>query len=85
MSLQRTIGFDFGTHQTKICIEEKEGANISYHFFPFADTKGNVSYLLPSVVRINQNRTLSYGYLDPGTGQVVRYFKQATYCTGDFT
>lgn len=85
MSLQRTIGFDFGTHQTKICIEEKEGANISYHFFPFADTKGKESFLLPSVVRINPNNTLSYGFIDDQSGEIVRYFKQATYCTGEFS
>ncbi|MBR4546935.1 MAG: hypothetical protein IKO66_02660, partial [Paludibacteraceae bacterium] len=83
--MERTIGFDFGTHQTKVCVEEKDDTGTSYQFFSFADTKGDVSYLLPSVVRINPNRTLSYGYLNPGMGKVVRYFKQATYCTGEFT
>ncbi len=82
--MERTIGFDFGTHQTKICVEEKEGANIGYHFFQFKDLEGKINYLLPSIVRINPDQTLSYGYVDNGPGEIVRYFKQATYCTSEF-
>ena len=30
-----TVGLDFGTHQSKVCIERKEGAEQSYEFFMF--------------------------------------------------
>jgi len=84
MSMQTTIGFDFGTHQTKICVEEKAGGIPQYHFFTFKDRKGQEQYMLPSVVRINPNRKLSYGFIDDNYGTVVRYFKQGSFCTDDF-
>lgn len=62
------IGLDFGTHQTKICIQRKpdEGHGIpEYEFFQFSDQKGNELYFIPSIVQINKDDTLSYGYVDP--------------------
>ena len=62
------IGLDFGTHQTKICIRRTpdEGHGIpEYEFFKFTDLKGNEQYFLPSVVQINKDDTLSFGYVDP--------------------
>ena len=35
-----TVGLDFGTHQSKVCIEKKEGAELSYEFFRFKDADG---------------------------------------------
>ena len=33
-----TVGLDFGTHQTKLCIEDKADINNPiYSFFPFED------------------------------------------------
>ena len=61
------IGLDFGTHQTKICIQQTpdEGhGEPSYEFFSFDDLEGEKSYFLPSIVQINQDNTLSYGYVD---------------------
>lgn len=61
------IGLDFGTHQTKICIQKTpdEGhGEPSYEFFSFADLEGVKSYFLPSIVQINQDDTLSYGFVD---------------------
>lgn len=61
------IGLDFGTHQTKICIQETpdEGhGEPSYEFFSFDDLDGEKSYFLPSIVQINQDDTLSYGFVD---------------------
>lgn len=62
------IGLDFGTHQTKICVrripDEGHGEPI-YDFFQFEDLDGNVSYFLPSVIQVNADDTLSYGYVDP--------------------
>lgn len=62
------IGLDFGTHQTKICIQRTpdEGHGVpEYEFFTFVDQNGNEQYFLPSVIQINKDDTLSYGYVDP--------------------
>ena len=62
------IGLDFGTHQTKICICRipDEGHGIpEYEFFKFVDLDGNEQFFLPSVVQINKDDTLSFGYVDP--------------------
>ena len=78
--MQRTIGLDFGTHQTKICVEEKDRLETRYSFVTFKDNKGRESYVLPSIIRINSNGKLSYGYIEEGVpGTIVRYFKQATF------
>ena len=60
------IGLDFGTHQTKICIQRTpdEGHGVpEYEFFQFADKNGKEQYFLPSVVQINKDDTLSFGYV----------------------
>lgn len=60
------IGLDFGTHQTKICVQripdEGHGEPI-YEFFQFSDYKGNKHYTIPSVIQINEDDTLSYGFV----------------------
>ena len=64
---QIRIGLDFGTHQTKICVQRTpdEGhGEPNYEFFQFTDLQGNSSYFLPSVIQINDDDTLSYGYVD---------------------
>lgn len=61
------IGLDFGTHQTKICVQRTpdEGhGEPNYEFFQFPDLKGDMHYFLPSVIQINEDDTLSYGYVD---------------------
>ena len=61
------VGLDFGTHQTKICIrrtpDEGHGES-SYEFFKFYDLSGQSTYFLPSIVQINNDDTLSYGFID---------------------
>ena len=62
------VGLDFGTHQTKICVSRipDEGHGVpEYEFFRFADQKGVEQYFIPSVVQINKDNTLSYGYVNP--------------------
>ena len=62
------IGLDFGTHQTKICfqITPDEGHGLpEYEFMKFEDLKGETHFFIPSVVQINKDDTLSYGYCDP--------------------
>lgn len=79
---QITVGLDFGTHQSKICIERKEGAELGYSFFKFPDSRGTYKYTLPSIIQINTDETLDYGYISKNTGsRIVRYFKQATFTT----
>ena len=61
------IGLDFGTHQTKICVRRTpdEGRGESnYEFFKFTNLQGIEEYFLPSVIQINDDDTLSYGYVD---------------------
>ena len=61
------IGLDFGTHQTKICIQRRpdEGHGEPYYeFFQFTDLLGEKQYFLPSIVQINADDTLSYGYVN---------------------
>lgn len=58
------VGFDFGTHQTKICIEDRSDPNRPmYKFWKFKTPDGE-SYTLPSVIQINNDDTLTYGYVD---------------------
>jgi len=60
-------GLDFGTHQTKICIRITPDEGLGeprYEFFSFHDLEGKKHYALPSIVQINENKTLSYGFVD---------------------
>ncbi|MCQ2246556.1 MAG: hypothetical protein MJZ69_07205 [Bacteroidaceae bacterium] len=61
------VGLDFGTHQTKICVQTTPGEGHGepiYEFFQFKDLQGNKQYFLPSLIQINEDNTLSYGYVD---------------------
>jgi len=59
------IGLDFGTHQTKVCIENStDPRNITYSFLKFFEGTINETYFLPSIVQVNKNRTLLYGAYD---------------------
>lgn len=75
-----TVGLDFGTHQTKICIENKEGVELSYIFMKFEDTYHRQFYTLPSIIGVGKNGLLSYGYLPKRyDGRIIRYFKQSAF------
>ena len=70
-----TVGLDFGTHQTKICIENKSDAkNPIYSFFAFNDMNGNKNVILPSIVQINKDNTLSYGFVDKNNAKYGKKF-----------
>jgi hypothetical protein len=59
-----TVGLDFGTHQTKICIQDATNPNQkTYEFFDFS-TEGKSTFFLPSVVQINEDGTVSYGVVN---------------------
>ena len=75
-----TVGLDFGTHQTKVCVEDKDGVELSYTFMKFFDTYKRDFYTLPSIIGIGKDDLLSYGYLPRHyDGRIVRYFKQSTF------
>lgn len=77
-----TVGLDFGTHQTKVCIEKKDSVAPSYSFMRFDDENGNEFFTLPSVVGVSDDDLLFYGYLPRNfKGDIVRYFKQNAFRT----
>lgn len=56
-----TIGLDFGTHQTKICIENSDSPlHKTYEFYEW--DKG--VYAFPSIIQINKDHTIRYGSID---------------------
>ena len=58
-----TVGLDFGTHQTKVCIENASNPlQKIYEFLEFKDLDGNQTCLLPSLIQVNKDDTLSYGF-----------------------
>lgn len=68
-----TIGFDFGTHQTKICIEDSSNPfEKIYEFLAFEKLDGTTTVLFPSIVQINEDDTLSYGFVDNNRCKVIR-------------
>lgn len=78
--MDRTVGLDFGTHQTKICVFETEGTERSHKFIKFDDCNGDAQYTLPSIVGIKDDGLINYGYLPKNfKGKVIRYFKQGVF------
>lgn len=75
-----TVGLDFGTHQTKVCVEHKDGVELNYTFMKFLDTYRRDFYTLPSLIGVGKDGLLSYGYLPRRyDGRIIRYFKQSTF------
>ena len=75
-----TVGLDFGTHQTKVCIENKEGVECNYSFFKYRDENGVEQYTIPSVINVDDKGMLTYGYIPKkAKGRIVRYFKQSVF------
>ncbi|MDP2338283.1 MAG: hypothetical protein Q8N05_17910 [Bacteroidota bacterium] len=71
-----TVGLDFGTHQTKVCIEDASNpAQKIYEFFEFDDLQGVKSVLFPSIVQINNDDSVSYGgYVDESNCKTMSLF-----------
>jgi uncharacterized phage-like protein YoqJ len=66
------IGLDFGTHYTKVCVEDStDKRNRRYMFQKFYDLEGKASFVLPSVVQLNKDYTLSYGFVDTDNALMV--------------
>ena len=80
MSAMITVGLDFGTHQTKVCIESKDNVELSYTFMKFEDTYLGEHYTLPSVIGVDKDNLLHYGYLKRNfDGRIFKYFKQSAF------
>lgn len=81
MGIQRTIGLDFGTHQTKLCVQEiTEDGVTSYDFMSFKDAKGKEYFTIPSMAWLNEDNTITYGYRkDSEYIEYFQYFKQAVF------
>jgi len=54
------VGLDFGTHQTKVCIRDTTKNPEVFSFLEFEDG----SVLLPSLIQINKDSSVSYGQID---------------------
>ena len=66
------IGLDFGTHFTKICVENSsEKRNRRYSFHNFSELNEEPSFVFPSVVQLNKDNTLSYGFVDTNNAKLV--------------
>ena len=80
------IGLDFGTHQTKICVQRipDEGrGEPNYEFFQFTDLKGSKQYFLPSVIQINDDDSgRGHQKYNPGMGEPEGCREQ--YCFGKY-
>lgn len=63
--MSHTVGLDFGTHQTKVCIQDASNpVQKEYEFLEFKDAFGFKTVLFPSIVQINKDDTVSYGFVD---------------------
>lgn len=64
-----TVGLDFGTHQTKICIENSDTPlHKNYEFYEWEEGV----YALPSIIQINKDHTLRYGSIDLDSCLIAR-------------
>ncbi len=70
------VGLDFGTHQSKICIRRLDAKPVSIHFVEFPINSNESSLLLPSVVQLNTDETVSYGYTNNDNIKPVEIIKQ---------
>lgn len=65
------VGLDFGTHQTKICIADYSDPQRPIHRFWKFHTPNGDSFMLPSVIQINTDDTLTYGYVDENNAKCM--------------
>lgn len=70
--MRYNVGIDFGTHQTKVCIEDALNKRVPvYEFLEYSKPNGNKTVLLPSIVQINKDHTVSFGFADPADALIV--------------
>ncbi len=59
-----TLGLDFGTHQSKLCMSYMPNNETIYEFVEFGLPGGKKSVLFPSVIQINKDNTIRIGSVD---------------------
>jgi len=59
-----TLGLDFGTHQSKLCMSYMPNNETIYEFIEFSLPDGTKSVLLPSIIQINTDKTIRIGSID---------------------
>ena len=59
-----TLGLDFGTHQSKLCMSYMPNNETIYEFVEFSLADGSKSVLFPSVIQINKDNTIRIGSID---------------------
>lgn len=59
-----TLGLDFGTHQSKLCMSYMPNNETIYEFVEFSQPDGGKSVLFPSVIQINDDKTIRIGSID---------------------
>lgn len=59
-----TLGLDFGTHQSKLCLSYMPNNETIYEFVEFPMADGSKSLLFPSVIQINKDDTIRIGSVD---------------------
>lgn len=59
-----TLGLDFGTHQSKLCLSYMPNNEQIYEFLEFVKPDGAKTFLLPSIIQINKDDTISIGFVD---------------------
>lgn len=62
-----TLGLDFGTHQSKLCMSYMPNNETIYEFVEFTLADGSKSVLFPSLIQINQDDTIRIGSVDYST------------------
>src|SRR5690606_7350719 len=73
------IGLDFGTSQTKVCVQHTSANPRVHEFIQFPTPNGSPSFFLPTRIGIRADGTVSYGHLTPGDlKQTFDYFKIAS-------
>ena len=62
-----TLGLDFGTHQSKLCMSYMPNNETIYEFVEFPLSDGTKSVLIPSLIQINKDDTIRIGSVDRAT------------------
>lgn len=72
------IGLDFGTYQTKVCVNHLDSNPQQHEFFQFQKDKDD-SFFFPSKVVYLNNHTFKYGnYIGDDVREIYNYFKIAS-------
>ncbi|MCQ2127527.1 MAG: hypothetical protein MJZ06_08865 [Bacteroidaceae bacterium] len=59
-----TLGLDFGTHQSKLCLSYMPNNDTVHEFVEFLTPEGEVTTLFPSVIQVNEDDTIGIGFVD---------------------